>query len=392
MINQQKIIILIGAVVVVGVILGVGGYFAYQQLTAKSQSTSQAEETAGWNTYKNDGQGYEFKYPKEWVVSYNTAESSVNVWSSEDKKKQSESSEAKVPVYPEFSVALVDTGTEFLKDGETIIDGQKAYPSISKGYHIHIPQPKGIFILSAKYSSSQDGPFDPENPNIDKNVQKIIATFKFANNQQIVGGDKNNLTEGWKIYTDQQISFKYPAGWNQVRKNNLLGFEGNYFVGDNYANEPINIGAYSAGTKLLEQTIFNNKQVNINWTAEQFAQNMGFSSRNVLFTKKLGNKSMLVAVYENYECSPGIIVSVLTPFNSSFPNVDFRVWKLGENKDVKNLIDKHNADYSAGKADPCDWYDIIKAEADKIYNGTYSAEASQNIKTATQMAESIISK
>jgi len=171
-----------------------------------------------------------------------------------------------------------------------------------------------------------------------------------------------------------------------------LGYEGNYFVTDYSLDKPIEVSAYSLGTKPFESTIFNKKQIDINWNAEQFAQNMGFSSKNVLFTKKIGNKSMLVAMYENYECSPAMILSVLTPFNSSFPNIEFRIWKLGENKDIKNLIDKNSADVSTGKGDPCDWYDIIKAEADKIYDGTYSAEVTTNIETASQMADSLIIK
>lgn len=266
MVEQKRIVNIVGAIVTVVAVLGVGGYFAYQQFTVKNQSAKQAEEIAGWNTYKNYGQGYEFKYPKEWAVSYSTAESSVNVWSSEEKKKQSESSETKISVYPEFSVNYSDISSfkefakglvgkdvngvkdfvsTFPKYAKITIGGKEAYAVVSVAnrvvYTVYIETDRGVYIMSAEHADSLKEQDDPANPKITADVAKIISTFKFTTSA--------DQTAGWKTYTNSEygFEFKYPQSLKmEIRKlsdyaNKTLQIESALdFIDDNYPGQDSN--------------------------------------------------------------------------------------------------------------------------------------------------------
>lgn len=169
----------------------------------KKPSQAVANETVGWKTYANTEYGFEFKYPKEWIISENNTGTTVSVWSSESRKNQSIG--AIIPIYPELSVNYqnISSFKEFAKGlvGKDVsgakdfvssygyfgsytdanMGGQKGYAVISVAnravYTLYFEYNGGVYVLGTEDFS--EGKYDPKNPKIDANVKNIFSTFKF---------------------------------------------------------------------------------------------------------------------------------------------------------------------------------------------------------------------
>ncbi|MBU3942692.1 hypothetical protein KKA24_01770 [Patescibacteria group bacterium] len=64
-------------------IIAVGGFFAYQQLTQEKtpeeENQEPIDETADWQVYKSEQGGYEIKYPEGWFLK-NKSEINIGGW------------------------------------------------------------------------------------------------------------------------------------------------------------------------------------------------------------------------------------------------------------------------------------------------------------------------
>ncbi|MEO8637617.1 MAG: PsbP-related protein [Candidatus Taylorbacteria bacterium] len=214
--NYKKGIAPLIIALIVAVILG-GGFMAYKisQKTDVTPSPTQNviadqnqtdNETKDWKTYKNEQYGFEFKYPKDWIIENNDIyDGGVAVWSSKaEKQAQKELKESGLlggPNGADFGVHYCDdvciqgirddwkdsgfgdanAGVEdIFRDRyggsfeEIKVDGRKVYKwtevsSIDR-YITYIPLPQGGYFLSAPEN-------DPKTISI---VQEIISTFKFT--------------------------------------------------------------------------------------------------------------------------------------------------------------------------------------------------------------------
>ena len=61
--NQKGISSILIILIIVGVLIVVGGIYWWQK-----SKTNSADETADWQTYRNDEYGFEVKYPKVSIV------------------------------------------------------------------------------------------------------------------------------------------------------------------------------------------------------------------------------------------------------------------------------------------------------------------------------------
>jgi len=186
-----------------------------QIIKQDAKKETPADQTASWKTYTNTKYGFEFKYPSTWIVDENETKSHVNIWSSE--KEKQDAINAIIPIYSEFTVNYQDTisfngfakgllgrDVSGVKDfvssyegfgsyAEINIAGQKAYAVISVAnravYTVYIELNGEVYVLSTEDLSK--GGSNPKNPRLDINIKNIISTFKFTNNQSVVGGDKD---------------------------------------------------------------------------------------------------------------------------------------------------------------------------------------------------------
>jgi len=166
------------------------------------KSDSAVNPTSGWKTYTNTQYGFEFQYPKGWVIDDSGVGPTVQVWSSE--KKEQNSVNAIIPIYSEFATNYEDlasfkafakeslgrdvssvkdfVSSNFYSFAETTVSGKNAYAAIGVSsravYTLYIESGDGVYILSTEDFS--EAGYYPKNPKIDKNVENIISTFKFT--------------------------------------------------------------------------------------------------------------------------------------------------------------------------------------------------------------------
>lgn len=208
-----------------------------------------------------------------------------------------------------------------------------------------------------------------------------------------------NKTADWKTYTndDLGVSFKYPQNWQDVilvkHDNPIKSLKGNYF--SNPGEEQLQLfdpekifafWSYSQDYQPFGFVILNNSKINVNWNRSEFVKNMNIQDRSLLFVKKLNDKSVLVALYEDYECSPTMNLKVLVPLNVNYPNFEIQIgYHFEEDPSVKDFIKQAEKN----QADACDMHDVYKKIADKINDGTYSDKLNEYINTAKMIAETI---
>jgi len=208
-----------------------------------------------------------------------------------------------------------------------------------------------------------------------------------------------NETAGLKTYENQDLgfSFKYPKTWKYIglirQKNDIIGFPGilysNYGeVARNYfdPDKVFDFNIFSKDYRPYEVFALNNKKVDVNWSTSEFVSNMGIDPAAILFTKKLSEKSMLVAIYQSPECSPGMSLEVITPLTNEYPNFEIIISdpEFGNDPILKAYEDEQIAKTGVG----CDMLGGYQKVAEKILNGEYP-KLKQYIETARQIADSL---
>ena len=215
--NSKKGFVIPLIIAIVAVLAVGGGYWYYSLSTSFNHSlkpnnlATSTDQTAGWKTYTNTQYGFEFKYPKDWIIEADDINNTgVGVWSSKERKQIQEDIEIEKilggSTGPDFSVVYCDAiclkglyeDWKYFDENNTkdyfvemknrfsgsfkeiIIDNKKAYEwddsSSSVGYYmIAIKSGEGTYFLS-----TIEGVGTENSPRIDPSVKKIISTFKFT--------------------------------------------------------------------------------------------------------------------------------------------------------------------------------------------------------------------
>jgi len=127
-----------------------------------------------------------------------------------------------------------------------------------------------------------------------------------------------------------------------------------------------------------------NKPISADWNKATFEREI--PNIKPLIYKKMSEKSLLIGYFSNIECSPSLIMMVLTPLNSRYANFGvtinggFDSNPIIKNKDTENV---RNGD------DSCDLESEFTQIAKQVQDGNYSEDLYRNIKIARQIADSV---
>ena len=235
-----------------------------------------------------------------------------------------------------------------------------------------------------------------------KSISKPEVSTNTPTNNTVTTTPTNSKTStsDLKTYTNKDFgfSFNYPGNWQDIilakQKNIIDSLPGTSIAswtknGPNYF-DPEKVYSFSTDSKdyvAFEGVSYNKMKINTNWTKDEFIANMGIKGFDVLSVRKLSNKSLLVISYGAPECSPGLMITVLTPFTNEYPNFEISIggaFVFGKDKIVTDYIAKQNAE----KKDICYQLEPYKQIAQKIDDGSYSQKLNSQIEIAKTILDS----
>jgi len=208
--NQQ---ILIGIVVLL--VLVAGGVFAWQQGWISPKATQSVDETAGWQTYRNEEFSFEMKYPQEWKLKSSTlGVDPIFEFSGEGGALFVLPRGSEVPVFRPLGVGEdskilltdenEDKAVEFHTQSDLVFGYRITFKTVPSSWESF-----GALHTQAKVENireyqplGMDIPIDAEVNDVDvKVIKQILSTFQFIEE-----------TADWKVYRDEKskFEFRYP--------------------------------------------------------------------------------------------------------------------------------------------------------------------------------------
>lgn len=205
--------------------------------------------------------------------------------------------------------------------------------------------------------------------------------------------------EKWKEFKDENIGifFKYPADWIVYPFNWSITFGMNsghwesYATNKNFSNVFLRFMIFQKNYFSFYDINFAKKKVNPNWTKEQFLEEMEIPEEkrdNIFFVKKLNEKSLLVAFWEQevldpFRSRPLLILNVLVPWSDDFPNLEIRIH-------YPFLKDIHFSPSSTASNEEFDFYlNELKKIVPLIERETYSDELNEIIRAVDFISQSV---
>lgn len=201
----------------------------------------------------------------------------------------------------------------------------------------------------------------------------------------------------WKVLTltelDRQLC--YPSDWQDfafVKKTqkDYTNIEGTWwyatFAGETPAPDQISfaIKQKDFGSWPPSGYIFKSK-IDPSWTQEQFESEINVGGK-VLQYKQLSPNAVFVATYSNYECSPGLTLSVFAPFSEEYPNIDIQI---PYDASAESAIRRFESEQEAKGEPACDQQEIYQTIVDGWAKNGLPASVEANLGIARQIADSI---
>ena len=139
------------------------------------------------------------------------------------------------------------------------------------------------------------------------------------------------------------------------------------------------IHAYPANWQPLEGDSLGGRPIDFRWSEQQARAHTGLGDGLVLF-QKIGERSVLVGVYEAPECSPSLRLSVVTSLHPRNPNFEIVIDPLFYEYDVR--LERRGED-------PCDASAIYQTIAEEIRQRRYSEALDAVIQLTARVADAV---
>ena len=247
--------------------------------------TPTIDPTANWKTYVNNKYNYSIKYPEDWILQPDkqTPEEIVNF--TKDLNSLTIYSGSATPGVPPESTpsqvkSIVIANQNVIKEAYNNLFVLLKFPENLPVNQISIRYKNGI--TSAEYEDLFD---------------LILSTFKFLDETPTPTTDP---TANWKIYTNNELSFKYPPSWT-AETHRII------------ANNP-NIVIYIAtgGSTLMNECMKLEKiEKKDNLVIKKFA---GITAGEMCSTNDVNSREIWIIPSEN-AYSPGISYNYSTKDN-----------------------------------------------------------------------------
>lgn len=166
-------------------------------------STNPNSDTPGWQKYKNEQFGFEFKYPNDWNIIDDTDKSRVVTLSAKKSDTQTDE-EFRPDLFLDINATNDKTVDDYIKSlgecgnvqKELNIAGYKAVKYGTCGPNTGISWLVGNQIYSIYYLEVDDN-----------TINQIVSTFKFNSKVD---------TSEWKTFNNLGFAMKYPPDWSVV--------------------------------------------------------------------------------------------------------------------------------------------------------------------------------
>jgi hypothetical protein len=244
--NNNKGFINILVAVIIVVVIGVVGYFA---ITKKSEAPTGGEDTANWQTYKNDQYGFEFRYDPS--LTYKNIDSLPSIKEAIEFSDSTNKSKFQVLISNTQEPISAAGFNNYLSlnttcDNRHLSSAPSDKPEIDLITVNNIPilktivtkeDPRSKSYVVCYYLKNSAGKLisfnsDPVSQKNDldllmTNIESILQNLKFSEIQ-------NNEIADWQTYRNDEygFEFKYPENYTVDSSSNINEYPGQKIIGE----------------------------------------------------------------------------------------------------------------------------------------------------------------
>ncbi len=223
---------------------------------------------------------------------------------------------------------------------------------------------------------------------------KFRGDISSASSPQTVAIDAKRRIE----LPELKVAFEYPAAWDPFSFKRIeltdtdsyeKGFKYSNFSGGNIQGKEnqLYLSAYGKESQdFLGDTL--KAPINLEWSIDEFEQNQTFPHQ-VLWLKKLSDKSLLAVRYTSYECSPSITWKVFAPFAEDAPTLMIHIPGEGLDQEDMALLNRLEQERVAQEGVGCDLAEGYVQIVEKWKSKGIPEEIEKHVRIAQAIADSV---